>query len=123
MWIWLFENAAGLSRDELLAEEQPISNGSVSLFQSAFDPPLLPGETLTLMGGGPLRDDQGELFGPGQYTLFVTDGPHAFLWGDVTVDYSNAVADITIVPEPGTLCLLSVAAAVGLLRKGKRRIR
>ena len=114
---WLFENAAELSRDDLLSTEQPIWTVDLSMTTG----PLPPGYADTTGLHWPQHDDLGNPVGPGKYTFVGLDGPYPWAWEGATVDYSNAVANITIVPEPGMLCLLLGAAAAGILRKAKRR--
>jgi len=117
--IWVFENAAGLSRDDLLGEEQPIS--TMPLYVHCWYHPLSPGKTSTSTCYLPLHDNLDNLIGPGEYTLLAVDGPHPEVWWGATVGYANAYPNITIVPEPGTICLLAGIAAAGLLGKGRRR--
>jgi hypothetical protein len=78
---------------------------------------LAPGEIQT----GTLTWDQTDFSDnavpAGQHTLVAFDWP--YLW-DNMADYSGAVADITIVPEPTTLCLLAGIGGAGLLTKRRR---
>jgi len=115
--LWVFENAAGLGRDDLLAEEQPILTQPAYVYH---DSAFFPGQTFTQpIFDSSLHDNLGNLVGLGEYTLLAVDGPDTWVWGGATVDYSNAYANITIAPEPGTICLLAGMAAVGLFRRGK----
>jgi len=117
--LWVFENAAGLGRDDLLAEEQPILTKPAYVYYEHW---FYPGQTFTQpIFDSPLHDSLGNLVGHGEYTLLAVDGPDTWVWGDATADYSNAYAHITIAPEPGTICLLAGMTAAGLLRRGKRR--
>jgi hypothetical protein len=115
--LWAFENAAGLSRDELLGEKQPIWTKPVYVYNIV---PFHPGDTFMGFWWGSLYDALNDPIGPGQYTLLAVDGPYPGVWRGATVDYSNASANITIVPEPGTACLLAGLAVAAILRKGRR---
>jgi hypothetical protein len=116
--LWAFENAAGLSRDELLEERQPIWTDRVYIYDLGT---FHPGQSFTDVWYWYLRDALNDPIGPGQYTLLPVDGPDAqYAWDGATVDYSNAIANITIVPEPGTACLLAGLAVAGIVRKNRR---
>jgi hypothetical protein len=115
--ISLFSNPSGLGRDALLGQEQPLRSYPIHFF-FVF---LHPGETYGWVWLDDLIDDSNASLAPGKYSLIALEGAAAWAWEDITVDYSNAIADFTIVPEPGTLCLFATAGAACVLRGARRR--
>ena len=109
----MFENAAGLGRDELIADEEPLWGVDVSVTYQ----PINPGERYSSTTAWWQHDDLGNQVAPGTYTLVGLDGPYPWAWEGATVDYSDAYVTVTIVPEPGTLCMLAGIAAAGLVRR------
>jgi hypothetical protein len=108
--ILVFENAGGLQRSELLAGSDAL--GRLGIPGSGV---VRPGETCQLTTTW-LQQLNGYQVAEGQYAFVpVPDslGPPC--------DCTGAFAQITIVPEPGTLCLFATAGAACLLRGARRR--
>jgi len=114
--ISLFENPSWTGRDDLLGQAEPLRSHPTHFCFFG----LYPSETYSYSWPEFLFGGDDEPLDPGQYTFVAHEGPDSWAWEDVAVDYSNAVANITIVPEPGTLCLV-LGAAVTVLRARTRR--
>jgi hypothetical protein len=112
--LWVFDNPAGLSRDELLAG--PIITEWSGKLELEGDS-LLPDELQVGTLNWAQVDRSDDLVGPGLYTLVADDWP--YFW-DTMADYSTAVTNITIVPEPATLSLLAGVGGTGFLLRWRR---
>ena len=110
--MYVFENAANLGRGDLLANQEPLDDWDliVQPFGQVICVPA--GEAL----GGSRYWCSTSSLGLGEYELVAVTWPYS---DGTVIDYTNASAHITVVPEPGTLALVIVGALSAVIRRGK----